>query len=181
MTCAVGMLHSITLSDDGIVYSFGRNVEGQLGLGNKNEIVSVPSPIPNLFHIKQVACGCYFTICVDEEGILCSFGRNFSGQLGTGNRTSFNVPQKILDIPPVLTVSCGSEHTLIITNNNLNLWSCGNNEFGQLCLGNIENEILSKFQQTSYFNIEKVHLVLIIHYFKIIKVKYMHVVKIAKD
>ena len=38
---------------------------------------------------------------------------NSLGQLGTGNTTNFKVPQKILNIPPVLFVSCGSEHTLI--------------------------------------------------------------------
>ena len=38
------------------------------------------------------------------------------GQLGTGNKTNFNVPQQIQDLPPVLSVACGHDHTLIITN-----------------------------------------------------------------
>ena len=59
---------------------------------------------------------------------------NRSGQLGTGNKTDFNVPQKLLSIPPVVSVSCGSSHTLIITNDD-NLWSCVDNNFGQLCNG----------------------------------------------
>ena len=33
------------------------------------------------------------------------FGENNHGQLGTGNTTNFNVPQKIRDIPPVLAVA----------------------------------------------------------------------------
>ena len=154
VTCAVGECHTVTLSCDGRVHSFGLNDKGQLGLVHNNN-VSVPSPIPNLAQIKQVSCGKYFTVCVDHEGIAWSFGKNEYGQLGTGNTTKFNFPQKIEDIPPVLSVACGANHTLIITNNS-DLWSCGCNEFGQLCLGNQENQ--SKFQQTSFSNIARVSL-----------------------
>ena len=62
----------------------------------------------------------------------------------------FHVPQKIEDIPPVLSVSCGYEHTLIITTDS-NLWSFGNNYFGQLCLGNRKSQM--KPQKTSFSNI----------------------------
>ena len=48
--------------------------------------------------------------------------------------THFHVPQKMINIPPVLSVACGSSHTLIITTDS-NLWSFGSNEFGQLCHG----------------------------------------------
>ena len=64
----------------------------------------------------MISCGVNFTVCVDDEGFIWSFGHNNSGQLGTGNTTSFNVPQKLLNIPPVLFISCGPEHTLIVTN-----------------------------------------------------------------
>ena len=90
---------------------------------------------------------------MDCEGFMWSFGENICGQLGTGNKTNFNVPQKILDIPPVLSVSCGAYHTLIITND-LNLWSWGNNEYGQLCLGNKEDQL--KPRQTSFSDISKI-------------------------
>ena len=131
--CACGY-HTITLSDDGTIHSFGRNAEGALGLGHNNDI-SLPTPIPNLPKIKLISCGWNFTVCVDHEGFVWSFGKNNAGQLGTGNTTNFNVPQKLQDIPPVLSVSCGSEHTLMITTDS-NLWSCGRNDFGQLCHGN---------------------------------------------
>ena len=151
IACACGCQHTITLSNDGTVHSFGRNFES-LGLGH-NEHVSLPTPIPNLPKIKMIACGAYFTVCVDYEGFVWSFGDNYKGQLGTGNTTKFNGPQKIEDIPPVLSVSCGSSHTLMITNDD-NLWSCGRNEFGQLCLGDTEDR--SKPQKTSFSNISKI-------------------------
>ena len=43
--------------------------------------------------------------------------------------------------------------TLIITHDD-NFWSCGRNEFGQLCLGDTEDR--SKPQKTSFSNISKI-------------------------
>ena len=148
MACSCGGYHTIIISDDGTVYSFGRN-DGALGLGHYKNI-SVPTPIPNLPQINMVSCGGNFTVCVDYEGFIWSFGANGSGQLGIGNTTYFNVPQKILGIPPVLSVSCGYEHTLMITNDS-NLWSWGSNSSGQLCHGDTEGR--SKPQKTSFSNI----------------------------
>ena len=152
MACACGFRHTITLSGDGTAHSFGRNEEGELGLGHNND-VSLPTPIPNLPQINMISCGTNFTVCVDHEGFIWSFGGNNCGQLGTGNTTNFNVPQKLLNIPPVLSVSCGYTHTLIITNDS-NLWSCGRNVCGQLCSGN--NESCFSPQKTSFSSICKI-------------------------
>ena len=126
MTCVCGNEHTITLSNDGTVYSFGRNNKGQLGLRLGLKRVSVPTPIPNLPKIKMISCGGCFTVCVDYEGFIWSFGNNDYGKLGIGNNIrnliNYRDPQKILEIPPVLSVSCGCDYILIITNDD-NLWS----------------------------------------------------------
>ena len=152
MACACGYEHTITFSDDGTAYSFGRNYEGALGLAH-NKAVSVPTPIPNLPKINMISCGGYFTVCVDYEGFIWSFGENKYGQLGTGNTTYFNFPQKLQNIPPVISVACGSEYTLIITRDS-NLWSWGRNDCGQLCHGDEQDR--SKPQKTSFSNILKI-------------------------
>ena len=153
MLCACGREHTVIVSNDGEVHSFGRNEEGQLGLGHNND-VSLPTPIPNLPKIMEISCGHSFTVCIDKEGGLWSFGSNDHGQLGTGNTTNYNIPQKIEHIPPVRAVSCGYYHALIITNDS-NLWSCGSNDFGQLCLENTAGN-QSKYQQTSFQQISKI-------------------------
>ena len=81
MSCCTGNHHTITLSDDAVVYSFGSNEEYALGLPDR-EIVLVPRAIPTLPKIKQVSCGGRFTVCVDYEGFIWSFGNNTHGQLG---------------------------------------------------------------------------------------------------
>ena len=149
---ASGCQHTITLSD-GTVHSFGRNDDGQLGLGHFYDVELLPTPIPNLPKINMISCGWNFTVCVDDEGFIWSFGANNYGQLGTGNKRNFNVPQKLQNIPPVVSVSCGYEHTLMITNDE-NLWSWGRNEFGQLCLENQTGSLIP--QKTSFSNISNI-------------------------
>ena len=90
IACAIGSYHTITLSDDGTAHSFGRNCEGQLGLGPKRDAL-LPTPIPNLPQINMISCGGFFTVCVDYEGFIWSFGENKKGQLGIGNTKNFNV------------------------------------------------------------------------------------------
>ena len=156
IACVSGEYHTITLSDDGIAHSFGRNNDGELGLGHNNNVY-LPTPIPNLPQINLISCGMYFTVCVDDEGFIWSFGSNNCGQLGIGlnlnDPPKFNVPQKIFGIPPVVSVSCGSSHTLVITNDS-NLWSYGPNQYGQLCHG--DNKGRANPQKTSFFNISKI-------------------------
>ena len=122
--------------------------------------------------------GCNFTVCADCEGFMWSFGENKYGQLGTGNKTNFNVPQKILEIPPVHSVSCGNEHTLIITSDS-NLWSCGRNDRGQLCHGDQVYRSKPKKHHSQTF--QKYQVVIFIHCFKTAKEKYFHVVLIHLD
>ena len=53
MAACCGENHSITLSNDGSLHSFGKNAQGQLGLGHNNNVY-LPTPIPNLPQIKMM-------------------------------------------------------------------------------------------------------------------------------
>ena len=160
MTCCVGEEHTVCLSNEGIVHSFGSNRYYQLG--GEEKVGTLPLQVTSfcikdqifpLPIIKQISCGAYFTICLDYEGSLYSIGQNQQGELGIGNTKRCHFPQKVIDIPPVKTISCGVFHTLAITNDN-NLWSFGSNENGQLCLGNTVSQ--STPQQTSFSNIVRI-------------------------
>ena len=150
---STGENHTITLSNEGIVYAFGCNEKGQLALNSKSKRVSIPTPVLGLPKIIMVSCGAFSTICIDIEGSIWSFGDNKHGQLGTGNKAPKYRPFKVKNIPPALSVSCGDNHTLIITNDE-NLWSCGKNVYGQLCLGNKQDQLT--FQQTSFSSIIRI-------------------------
>ena len=153
MACAIGTLHTVCLSDDGIVHSFGYNLAGNLGIGNNDEVVEVPNRISILPKIQQISCGSVFTVCIDNQGFLWSFGLNDCGQLGLEDGNTPNVPQRVQDIPLVKAVSCGASFTLIITIDE-NIWSVGNNKHGQLILGHKISQF--KFQQTSCSAVYKI-------------------------
>lgn len=95
MVACTGQDHTIYISDDGTLYSFGDNSQSQLGLINGDEYVTIPTPIPNLPKIGKISCGENCTVCVDEEGFTWSFGVNKYGELGTGDQINKIVPQKI--------------------------------------------------------------------------------------
>ena len=163
MACCTGEVHTVCLSDEGNIYSFGGGPTGraQLGIGNQSD-TSLPNQITDFYinnqiyplpAIKQVSCGAYFTVCIDYEGSLYSFGENHAGQLGLGNKNEYKFPQKVQDIPPISSISCGVFHTLAITHEG-DLWSFGKNERGELCLGNTEEQLTP--QKTSYSSIVKI-------------------------
>ena len=149
-SCSTGANHSACLSTQGTVHTFGKNDEGQLGLGN-NQTSNIPQIVPNLLNIRYLSCGAYFTVCLDDSGCLWSFGKNDYGQLGIGTTSNENSPRKVKDIPPIAFVSCGKYHTLCISQKK-ELWTFGHNDCSQLCI-----EKLGKFEsspkQTKYKDI----------------------------
>jgi alpha-tubulin suppressor-like RCC1 family protein len=64
---ACGGYHTVLLKNNGDVYSFGNNRDGQLGLGhNKNQ--NVPRLLMKDEGIIQIACGAYHTIILKSNG-----------------------------------------------------------------------------------------------------------------
>jgi len=86
----------------------------------------------------EVACGLFHTVIRASDGCLYVSGLNDQGQLSVDHRDSlvqFGVARGIPADVVVTQVSCGSRHTIIVTNNGL--FSCGHNQFGQLGLGDV--------------------------------------------
>lgn len=141
-----GPYHSLILSEDGIVYSFGNGNYGQLGHGSLQDHW-VPTPIdPGHFKnqkIIQIAVGNYHSLVLTELGEVYSFGSGASGQLGQGNTRNQLSPKGIEDTnlmaERVIQVAAGGEFSLVLTESGqVYSFGCGNQ--GQLGHGDLKNE-----------------------------------------
>ncbi|CAG0896609.1 unnamed protein product, partial [Darwinula stevensoni] len=83
---ATGCKHTLLLTEDGFIYSWGRNAFGQLGLGpGKGTEVSIPTQIVTFpSSIREVAASDDSSYAIDHDGYLWAWGSNQLLQLGTG-------------------------------------------------------------------------------------------------
>ena len=153
---SAGKFHSLFLTNAGSVYSCGNNRQGQLGLGlGHNDLVEDVPTLIRWFNITQISAGGYHSLFLTEAGYVYSCGYNHQGQLGLGrNDLGENFPRLIekfydtststssyinYDAIRIIEISAGMNHSLFLTNDG-NVYSCGQNVFGQLGLGNKEPE-----------------------------------------
>lgn len=94
---ACGRNHSLFLTDTGIVYACGDNTNGQLGIGKVSQkIVTKPTRIDyNGAPIVKVDCGAVFSVILDINGNLYTFGSPEHGQLGENSALSYSTIKTI--------------------------------------------------------------------------------------
>ena len=131
--------HSLILKNDGTLWSTGYNEFGQLGLGDGNLRTTFTEITTDTDDIKSVYCGGYYTLILKNDGTLWSCGLNTNGQLGLGDTNGRAIFTQVTDnADDIKQVYCGYYHTFILKNDGT-LWGCGNNEYGQLGLGDNTN------------------------------------------
>ncbi|KAI8830380.1 hypothetical protein BJ741DRAFT_712136 [Chytriomyces cf. hyalinus JEL632] len=148
-SASFGLKHgAIVLSssrEDGALLVWGDNQYGQLGRSNPRRIVSpVRVDALELFNTIGVSCGDSFTVVVTSCGKALSFGSNTFHQLGHSFDKSQSAKPKLVrylpsnpisgdsaTMPKVVSVSCGSKHTLLLTRSG-SVWAFGDNSGGQI-------------------------------------------------
>ncbi|XP_023712816.2 RCC1 and BTB domain-containing protein 1 [Cryptotermes secundus] len=93
ISIACGQTSSVAVLENGEVYGWGFNGNGQLGLGNNVNQLN-PCRVLNLqgIVITKVVCGYAHTMALSDVGALYVWGANTYGQLGTGNRSNVSAP-----------------------------------------------------------------------------------------
>ncbi|XP_078386325.1 putative E3 ubiquitin-protein ligase HERC6 [Cetorhinus maximus] len=146
VTC--GRYHSLALSKDGAIYSWGQNSYGQLGLGEgvysqlqPNRVISMTG-IP----VAQIAAGGRHSFALSFAGAVFSWGRNNHGQLGLKDTKGKVSPCHVIQMKKlnVTYISCGSQHTAVLTKDG-RVFTCGDGRAGQLGLSTTTN--VSTFQK----------------------------------
>jgi alpha-tubulin suppressor-like RCC1 family protein len=126
---------SAAIKDDGTLWTTGRNTYGQLGLGNttnRNVFTQVITAGINTWLMVSIGVG--FMAGIKTDGTLWTWGVNTSGELGLGNTTQYNSPQKVGTDTDWVQVECGANFTIARKSNN-NIYSTGNNTNGTLARG----------------------------------------------
>jgi len=93
---SVGGLHSVIVTEAGILYSFGWNYYGQLGLGHKDD-VNTPRRVA-IQAVRSACAGSSHTAAITREGSLFTWGDNILGQLGHGDTTHRSNPTAVASI-----------------------------------------------------------------------------------
>ncbi|XP_012265195.2 uncharacterized protein LOC105691366 isoform X1 [Athalia rosae] len=120
-----GQYHSVALTKDGRVFTWGWGVHGQLGHGNTNQR-SIPTLVTFLLGtiVRQISAGHAHTLVLTAEGDVYSFGSNVFGQLGNGTNIKSSLPVKVILLPEkVALITTGYFHSLAVTvTNKLYTW-----------------------------------------------------------
>ncbi|TWW81064.1 BTB domain-containing protein 1 Regulator of chromosome condensation and [Takifugu flavidus] len=92
-----GQTSSLAVVDNGEVYGWGYNGNGQLGLGNNgNQLTPCRLVALQGLCVQQVVSGYAHSLALTDEGLLYAWGANTYGQLGTGNKSNQLSPVQIM-------------------------------------------------------------------------------------
>lgn len=132
---SLGRSHTIVGSTAGILFSFGCNGNGQLGMGSldmSESVVPMQVKIPP-HHFKMLACGAEHSVALTMAGDLFVWGSGELGQLGNGRCVEgIATPEKLKTKLKITHVACGYYHTAFITEKDRSVYLFGENESGNI-------------------------------------------------
>lgn len=108
-----GQYHSVALTADGRVFTWGWGVHGQLGHGNTDKKMT-PTLVTSLLGtvIRYITAGHAHTLALSTEGIVYAFGCNIFGQLGVGSNVKSSVPMKVSLSERITLITTGYFHNV---------------------------------------------------------------------
>ena len=155
ISAACGNDHSLILSTEKNVYSFGNNEDGVLGIKNNklksSKFIKIDFGIYNN-RIKSISAGTIHNIALTDNGKIFSWGSAQGGQLGLNEKYLTQFKDFFLSTPTlipmkykktnedmkIIKIACGEAHTLAL-NDKREVYSWGFGSNGQLGLGFCED------------------------------------------
>ncbi len=124
--------HTVALKHDGTVWTFGRNVGGELG---RSTLYGTDDPVPGraaLDGVIAVAASFSNTLALRADGTVWAFGKNSSGQLGLPKDLfPHDVPEMVPGLDGVVAIASGLNHSVALRFDGT-VWTFGANSSGQL-------------------------------------------------
>lgn len=140
---AAGASHSLAVSKNGELFTWGEGDSGRLGHGAPSQsllswITNQQEHLPRKVRafetkiIQHAYAGHMHSACIDVEGQLYTFGSGRSLQLGTGTVENCPKPVHIHGLGSVASAACGGMHTIAsLFDGNVFAWGADQNG----CLG----------------------------------------------
>lgn len=128
MDVNAGDYHVLALKTDNTLYSWGYNVNGQLG---RSDSTIVPIQVGTSTW-SQISCGMFYSMVLNTNGTIWGCGNNEYGQLG--NNTTINSPilvQEVTNSTNWTFINAGPYSSFGIKSDK-SLWGWGYNGNGQL-------------------------------------------------
>ena len=138
---AAGNNFTVALKNDGTVWAWGSNSNGQLGNATTTDshIPVLVSGTSGLSNVIGVAAGYNHTVALMNisGGTVWAWGGNSNGQLGNGNYgpgTDSNIPVQVGGLANIMAIAAGNAFTVALRNDPLSssVWAWGSNNNGQL-------------------------------------------------
>jgi len=133
---SAGGYHTCGLLTNSEIWCWGRNANGELGVGNTTQSF-VPLRVENLSNTIAVSAGGLHTCALNSGGEVRCWGSNTQGQLGASALLESLTPIAVPGISGIAMLSTGTGHTCALDNNG-SLWCWGFNDHGQV--GNGSNQ-----------------------------------------
>lgn len=127
---ACGSDHNLALKDDGTVWTWGYNGEGELGTGNLDWQCPNPTRVANLPPIAAIGAGDTHSIAAAVDGAVWVWGDNGQGQLGVHGQGQFT-PIQVVGLAGVTAVAGGVFHSLALKSDG-SVWAWGADNKGQV-------------------------------------------------
>ncbi|TKC95723.1 RCC1 domain-containing protein [Polyangium fumosum] len=134
---------SLALRKDGVLFVWGTNTDGRLGLGapgmpdaDKREIATQN---PSLTGVLAATFGYDHTLVLLDDGTVRAFGDNSSGQLGDGTAEDRHYPVVVTGLDDVIQIVGGSKHSLALRRDGT-VWAWGRNQYGNLGQGTADTD-----------------------------------------
>ncbi len=137
----VGYYFTCVVDDQKQLWCFGRNLLGQLGVGN-NVDQSSPTLVSSLgTAVDEFSLGSYHACALKDDKTFWCWGWNINGQLGNGGTSDKNVPTEVtLLTADVVKFALGLQHSCVLdVDNDVYCW--GHNAQGQLGVGDTNNRL----------------------------------------
>jgi hypothetical protein len=145
---ANGRYHCIARNSSGKVYCWGYNRWGELGIGSQDDRYHKPklNQYLNNEFVIDISCGHDHSLVLTNCGEVYAWGYNSLGQIGSGCNRDQLIPIKVkgFNNERVVMISCGWSHSMALTECG-HVYSWGQNDCGQLGIGNTVNSNEPKF------------------------------------